>query len=138
MKSYKIKLLETDFEFVNLLPLVIRFSQETRSPLWQNLGDICRCFIDQESLTMIQLEKEKGITGYICGYPMNKVDFLTTQAFNLSPKLGKPAVAFFEKEVRETGRKNIIMVSMLPSKIWERHGYVLHRNMYIKNLTNGC
>lgn len=135
MKDFIIKRLETDLEFAILLPLIIRFSAETETPLWKNILEVCSTFTDPDTITTIQLEGDR-VTGYLCGFPVNRNDFLLSQGFNSNPKLSHQGMAFFKREVRKGGHDTLIMVSSLPQKVMEKHGFKLYRKMYTKRLND--
>jgi len=130
---FKVKILETDDEVTQLIPLVIEFSKKTGISLYQNLYEIFQGFRTPTSLTIIM--KEDGIvTGYMNGTFLTSSEFLGAQVFSNNPNTNVKSFIFIEMKLAELGCKKIFMHTHLDPAVFAKYGFKFDRYLLIKEI----
>lgn len=132
----EISFLESDQDFENLLPLVKEFSELSKVPYWEPLHEITASFTN--SSVFVILGKDEGkITAYLCGYYLNKEDFMMSQTYSKDPQLTKLIGDFLDDHLRSVGIKRIIVLFKHDPRIAEKHGFKIERYLMTKNIEKG-
>jgi hypothetical protein len=133
MMDFIVKVLETDDEVTQLIPLVIEFSRKTDISLYQSLYEIFQGFKNPTSLTII-VKKDGVVTGYINGVFLTKSEFLGSQVFSSNPQTNLKSFVFIEKKLRELGCKKIFMHTHLEPIVFAKYGFKFDRYLLVREV----
>ncbi len=131
----RILFLETDEQFIQLLPLVMAFSLKTGMPLYHHIKEVAESITNPIYLTQIGVDEKGSPVRYLCGYHLNQVDFILTQGFcQDDPSLSMLAYKVFEEELFKRGVKKIVMMTYLNPRVFRKFGFKFERFLLTKEL----
>lgn len=128
------KLIQTDEDLLNILPLVLKFARTySDGPgLWELLRDVCNS-IGGTTLCMCQLTDSQP-TGYLCGYFLNPVDFVISQAYSENGKANGDTYKEFERVLIDRGVKRLMLYTNHEPQVFSRYGFKLRRYFMTKEV----
>jgi len=132
----EVSFLESDQDFEELVPLVKAFSDFAKVPYWQQLNEVASSFTSQSVLTIIGKDEGK-IVAYLCGYYLNKEDFMMTQIYSENPKVTILIGKFTDSHLRSVGMKRILGLFKHDPRAAEKHGFKVDRYLMAKNIEKG-
>ena len=127
-----IKFLETDMEFIQLVPLIAGFSQKTATLFWKNIHEVSATFLFEKTITVFC--KEEKMVGYICGYFIISDTFLIAQAYSMDPKISPEGYKMMEDCAKGLGARKILMFTQFEPKVFERFGFHFDRFLLTKEV----
>jgi hypothetical protein len=129
-----IKMLETDEEFIKLMPLVAAFSLKTNMPVYQYMKEVAESVTNPLYLTQIGIEGEE-FKRYLCGHYLNRTDFMITQALSIDdPRNTMFAFKMFEETLYKDGVKKLVMMTHLNPRVFRKIGFKFERFLLTKEL----
>jgi hypothetical protein len=131
--SFEIKVLETDEEVLQVIPMIIEFCKRTNIPVYRSLFEVVQGFRNPTSITIIVKEDEK-VTGYLNGIFLTNSEFLGSQVFSTNGQSNVKSYALIEKKLAELGCKRIFMQTELEPSIFEKYGFKFDRYLLIKEI----
>lgn len=133
----QIKRLETDEEFLRLMPLVVEFSIRTKMPVYRHLREVASSVEESNFLTMFW-EMEGNPIKYACGYVMDGGDFMITQALMLGkPQESQKFYEEFEHWLKIRGVKRILLMTYHTPRVFSKYGFKVQRLLMSKDLEKG-
>ncbi len=130
-----IKFLETDEQFIQLLPLVMAFSLKTKMPVSHHIREVAESITNPSYLTQFGVDSDDLPIRYLCGYHLNETDFMLSQAFSQdNPSNTLYALKVFEEELHRRKITKIVMMTYLNPRIFRRLGFKFERFLLTKEL----
>lgn len=130
----KFKKLETDTEFVLLLPLIAKFSLDTGSLMWKNVKEVTSNFSTTENVTWIFLDEFGGVEGYVHGIYISNKEFHISQCYHYKKEGNIEAFEKICKQIKKDGVIKVIILTTLNPKIFEKYGLRLERFLLSKEI----
>ncbi len=130
--------MKKDEEFAELIPIVTKFSLETLTPLWQNVGEVASSFTNPSHRTLLVkacLDPLDKIVGYLHGYNLSSVEFMISQAYNKEgEEIGTAAFRVFEGVLRRDGFTKILCLIPFHPRAYEKYGFKFERYLVTKQI----
>jgi hypothetical protein len=131
--NFEVKVLETDGELLQLISLVIDYSNKTDASLYQSLYEISQGFKNPTFITMIA-KKDGLLTGYVSGMFLTPSEFLATQAFSKDRTTNINFFTLIQKKLNGLGCKKIFGHTQLDPSVFEKYGFKFDRYLLIKEI----
>jgi len=131
--SFEVKVLETDEELLQLIPLVQEFCKKTKISFYQSCYEIVLGFKDPRSVTIIAKEDGK-VTGYMNGTFLTPSEFLGSQVFSNDPNTNMKSFIFIEGKLAEMGCKKIFMHTHLDPLVFAKYGFKFDRYLLVREI----
>lgn len=128
--------LESDQDLKELIFKIQLFSEETEVPFWQQLNEVTSSFTNPNIITLIGRVDGK-VQGYICGYFMNRRDFMVTQIYSTTESLTKILYLKLESDLKGKGVVKIFGMSKPHPRVFEKYGFKHERYVISKDITGG-
>ena len=130
----EVKWLESDIEFIHLIPLVAQFARESMTPFWKNVGEVSRGFINPTSFTLLVLN-EGEVVGYLHGYFTSLNEFMISQALNRGGEdVNRRALTMMEEKVKAIGGVKVMLLTSLSVGVFEKYGFTFEKTLMSKKL----
>ncbi len=125
-------------DFSLLIPYIERFAKETDTPFHQHINEVSTSLMNDNVLTIVGKddEKEGKIVAYLCGFYLNKTEFMMSQMYSSDPELTKVIGHFLDDHLRSIGIKKIIALFKHDPRTAERHGFKVERYVMVKTIEN--
>jgi hypothetical protein len=123
-------------DFPLLIPYIEKFAKETDTPFHQHINEVSASLMNDNVITIIGKddEREGGIVAYLCGFYLNKTEFMVTQMYSHDPKLTKVIGHFLDDHLRSVGIKRIVILFKHNPRTAERLGFKVERYVMVKTL----
>lgn len=126
-------------DFPLLLPYIERFAKDTDTPFHQHVNEVSASLMNDNVITIVGKndEKEGKIVAYLCGFYLNKTEFMMSQMYSEDPELTIVIGHFLDDHLRSVGIKKIIALFKHTPRTAERHGFKVERYVMTKNIEKG-
>ena len=126
-------LLETDDQLILLLPLIEKYTKESKVPLSQNLVEVSNCLLGRGYLASIYGSKS-CFKSYACGYFISELSFMVTQYYSSNPLVSYQSLKFLEEQAKTRGAKEIFTHVSHSPEGFKMYGYEVSHYLLIKKL----
>jgi hypothetical protein len=127
----EVKVLETDEEFNQMIPLIIEFCKKTNLSISQSFYEITN------GLTFLA-KRDGKITGYLNGIFLSKTEFFIHQAYRATTTKDNTANLDFvdscTDQLAKLGCTKITMQTKLSPEMFEQYGFKFNHYLLIKEI----
>lgn len=124
-------------DFPGLLLLIKKFSDSTETPFHLHVNEVSASLMEDRVITLVGKDDEKDfpLVTYLCGFFMNKDEFMVSQLYSEDSTLTRVVDDFLDRHLKSCKIKQIVGLSKPDPKIFERYGYKVERYLIVKQLT---
>ena len=123
-------------DFSALIPYIKKFAEETDTPFHQHINEVSASLMNDNVFTILGKddEKEGKIVAYLCGFYLNKTEFMMSQMYSEDPELTVVIGHFLDDHLHSFGIKRIVALFKHTPRTAERHGFKVERYLMAKNI----
>lgn len=123
-------------EFPGLLLLIKKFADQTETPFHNHINEVSSSLMNDKVITIIGKDDEKDfpLVAYLCGFFMNKDEFMMSQMYSEDPLLTPIIGDFFEQHLKSLNIKKVFALFKYTPRVAEKYGYKIERYLMSKQL----
>jgi len=120
-------------DFLALLPLIVKFAERTETPPTQHIHEVSGSLYQDHLFTLVGKDGE-NIVGYVCGYFINKIEFMVTQVYSEDKEMTQLLSNKLDSHLISCNIKTIVGLSKPDPKVFEKYGWRVERVVMTKSL----
>jgi len=120
-------------DFSSLVPKIEQFAKDTSTPFYQHTHEVSLSLMESKYLTVVG-KKDGEIVAYLCGFSLNKYEFMIQQTYSEDPKLTIIMGDFLIGHLKPLGTNKLFILFKHNPRAAERHGFRIERYAMVREI----